>query len=199
MGAGRARADIDWAAVERAYRTSAASVTQIARRHGVGRSALYRRAKREGWRRKAAAGKGASPARSGPPGPRATKAAGSRSRRASPRGGARDQARGPAAQGKKARPAASRSDLRDDLGRLRALAEKLRVRLERVIEGEEGESVLGKREGPITLLVKLCQVTEKIIALERQLEGEPAGAEAVDLSENDKAILERFKRRLRPL
>ncbi|MFQ5985299.1 MAG: hypothetical protein ACE5LL_07275 [Alphaproteobacteria bacterium] len=157
MGAGKAKTAVDWAAVEREYRTGAAPVKEIARRHGVSPSALYRRARKENWQREAGARKA----------------------------------------GKKARSGAPASDLRHDLARLRALAEKLRVRLERVIEGKGANSVLGEREGAVGLLVKLCQVTEKIIALERQLEGQPAGVEAMDLSEHDKAILERFKRRLR--
>lgn len=190
MGAGKAKTAVDWAAVERGYRTGAAPVKEIARRHGVSPSALYRRARKENWQREAGARKaGARPA--------AAKAAASRGkRRLEADGGQGRRGRRPTA-GKKARSGAPASDLRHDLARLRALAEKLRVRLERVIEGKGANSVLGEREGAVGLLVKLCQVTEKIIALERQLEGQPAGVEAMDLSEHDKAILERFKRRLR--
>ena len=81
-----------------------------------------------------------------------------------------------------------------ELGRLRALAARLRERLEAVIEGERPYGVvLGGRESPATVLLKLCQITEKIIAIERGLAGTQAPTPA-QLSEQDREILERFKR-----
>ncbi len=83
----------------------------------------------------------------------------------------------------------------DELARLRALAAKLRDRLERVFDGKRPYGIaLGARESPATLLLKLCQITEKIIAMERRLAG--AGAPSPSqLNEQDRDILDRFKRR----
>ena len=88
-----------------------------------------------------------------------------------------------------------RSAAADELARLRALATKLRERLERLIEGERPRrAVLGARESPAALLLKLCQITEKIIAMERRVSG--ADAPTPDqLNEQDRDILDRFKRR----
>ena len=83
----------------------------------------------------------------------------------------------------------------DELARLRALAAKLRERFERLIEGRRPrKTVLGKRESPAALLLKLCQITEKIIAMERRVAGAEAPTPA-QLSEQDRDILDRFKRR----
>ena len=83
----------------------------------------------------------------------------------------------------------------DDLARLRRLATKLRRRLERVIDGRAtDDAVLGDRESPASLLLKLCQITEKIIAMERRLVGAAAPTPR-QLNEQDRDILDRFKRR----
>ncbi len=93
------------------------------------------------------------------------------------------------------------------LARLRALASQLFDHLECVMGSGQpaaGEATgngkkpakLGARENPAALLLKLCQITEKIIAIERRL----AGADAPtpnQLNEQDREILDRFKRRLR--
>ncbi len=83
----------------------------------------------------------------------------------------------------------------DDLARLRELAAKLRRRFERLIDGRTtDDAVLGSRESPASLLLKLCQITEKIIAMERRLAG-AAAPTPEKLSEQDRDILDRFKRR----
>ena len=83
----------------------------------------------------------------------------------------------------------------DDLARLRDLAAKLRRRLERLIDGRAADdAVLGGRESPASLLLKLCQITEKIIAMERRLAGAAAPTPR-QLNEQDRDILDRFKRR----
>ena len=85
----------------------------------------------------------------------------------------------------------------DELAHLRALAVKLRRRLERVIDGEAPGGVLaGARESPAALLLKLCQITEKIIAIERGLAGTRAPTNT-RISKEDHDILDRFKRRYR--
>ncbi len=60
--------------------------------------------------------------------------------------------------------------------------------------GEANDFVLGARESPASLLLKLCQINEKIVAIERRLAGDRVSAPA-DLSADDRAILDRFKRR----
>ena len=81
-----------------------------------------------------------------------------------------------------------------ELGLLRSLATKLRSRLERIIDGKSVDGVvLGDRESPATLLLKLCQINEKIIALERRLAGEPATSTPLELDAHDRRILDRFK------
>ena len=83
----------------------------------------------------------------------------------------------------------------DEIARLRRLAAKLRQRLERLIDGEtDDDAVLGGRESPASLLLKLCQITEKIIVIERRLVGADAPSPK-QLSEQDREILNRFKRR----
>ena len=83
----------------------------------------------------------------------------------------------------------------DDLARLRDLAAKLRRCLERLIDGRAADdAVLGGRESPASLLLKLCQITEKIIAMERRLAG-AAAPTPHQLNEQDRDILDRFKRR----
>ncbi len=82
-----------------------------------------------------------------------------------------------------------------DLARLRDLAAKLRRRLERLIDGPAtDDAVLGGRESPASLLLKLCQITEKIIAMERRLACAAAPTPR-QLNEQDRDILDRFKRR----
>ncbi len=138
-----------WRAIEAGYRAGLA-VRVIAQRHGMSMSAIYKRARRDDWRR--------------------------------------DQApRGPAAP-KLGTPA-------DDLARLRRLATKLRRRLERLIDGRAtDDAVLGGRDTPASLLLKLCQITEKIIAMERRLAG-AAAPTPLQLTEQDRDILDRFKHR----
>ncbi len=60
--------------------------------------------------------------------------------------------------------------------------------------GRENGLVLGPRESPASLLLKLCQISEKIIAVERRLAGRDAATPA-ELNDEDRAILARFKRR----
>lgn len=161
-----ARARIDWPAVEADWRTGIA-VRELARRHGISASTIYRRARKHRWQR---AAKPAAPAVV-----RAAKAA------------------VPNTAGRGA--AAVPSPAPDDLSRLRALTAKLRERLERVIDGETAaDAVLGARESPAALLLKLCQITEKIIAIERRVAGADAPTHA-EINEQDRDILDRFKRR----
>ncbi len=87
-----------------------------------------------------------------------------------------------------------RSAAADELARLRALATKLREKLERLIDSKRPRrTVLGARESPAALLLKLCQITEKIIAMERRVAGADAPTPA-QLNEQDREILKRFKR-----
>ena len=95
----------------------------------------------------------------------------------------------------------SRTDVSDlpvlELARLRALAAKLRQRLEVLIDDGayiQGGEVKGARENPANLLFKLCQITEKIITMESRVAGAD-GPTATRLSEQDHEILERFKAR----
>ncbi len=82
----------------------------------------------------------------------------------------------------------------DELVRLRVLATKLREKLERLIDSKRPRrTVLGARESPAALLLKLCQITEKIIAMERRVAGADAPTPA-QLNEQDREILKRFKR-----
>ena len=151
-----------WRAIEAGYRAGLA-VRVIAQRHGMSMSAIYKRARRDDWRRDVA--------------PRVP---------AAPKPG-RPAAPGPTAP-KLGTPA-------DDLARLRRLATKLRRRLERLIDGRTSDdAVLGGRESPASLLLKLCQITEKIIAMERRLAGAAAPTPR-QLNEQDRDILDRFKRR----
>ena len=85
-----------------------------------------------------------------------------------------------------------------ELAQLRSLAAKLRERLEHLIDGHRafGGNITGARESPAALLLKLCQITEKIITMESRMAGADAPA-ASRLSEQDHEILDRFKRRNR--
>ena len=92
-----------------------------------------------------------------------------------------------------AKPAASPGG---ELAQLRALAAKLRERFEHLIDGHRayGGKIMGTRESPAALLLKLCQISEKIITIERRL----AGADdptSTQFSEQDRDILDRFKHR----
>jgi len=169
----------DWPAIAAAYRAGA-SVAALARRYGVARSTIHRRAKREGWRR------------SPPPPPGrdgdalCARASGERRARSADR---RNGAPGVDPGG------ASAAEPGGELAPLRALASRLREALEAMIEaGEANDFVLGARESPASLLLKLCQINEKIVAIERRLAGDRVSAPA-DLSADDRAILDRFKRR----
>ena len=86
----------------------------------------------------------------------------------------------------------------DELAQLRSLAAKLSERLEHHIDGHRafGGKIMGAGESPAGLLLKLCQITEKIISIERQLGGADAPTPA-QLNEQDREILDRFKRRFR--
>ena len=85
-----------------------------------------------------------------------------------------------------------------ELAQLRALAAKLRARLEHLIDGHRafGGKITGARESPAALLLKLCQITEKIITMESRMAGADAPS-ASRLSEQDREILDRFKQRNR--
>ena len=83
-----------------------------------------------------------------------------------------------------------------ELAQLRALAAKLRGRLGNIIDGvqSDGGAVMGSRESPAALLLKLCQITEKITSMEGRLAGVD-GPTASRLSKQDHEILKRFKSR----
>jgi hypothetical protein len=119
-------------------------------------------------------------------------------RRARKEGWTRDDTEPAASQHAATSPARSAADCSpDELAHLRALAVKLRRRLERVIDGEApGDALAGARESPAALLLKLCQITEKIIAIERGLAGARAPTNT-RISKEDHDILDRFKRRYR--
>ena len=94
----------------------------------------------------------------------------------------------------------SREDTSDlpalELAQLRGLAGKLRERLENLIDGDrhDGGAVIGSRESPAALLLKLCQITEKITSMESRIAGTDMPT-AARLSEQDHEILKRFKSR----
>ena len=97
-------------------------------------------------------------------------------------------------RGGKTTPIPPAQEADGELGSLRNLATKLRSRLERIIDGKSVDGVvLGDRESPATLLLKLCQINEKIIALERRLAGEPATTTPLEMDAHDRRILDRFK------
>ena len=149
----RASRRIDWPAIEADFRAGMA-VIEIARRHDVSPSAIYRHARKGRWTGDRAVGP--------------------------------EKARGPRAEA---------PTVAGELRRLRALTAKLGERLECVIDGRAPDGkVLGARESPAALLLKLCQITEKIISIERQLGGADAPTPA-QLNEQDREILDRFKRR----
>ena len=83
-----------------------------------------------------------------------------------------------------------------ELAQLRALAAKLRDSLELLMDGALSTqgAVMGSRESPAALLLKLCQITEKIITMESRMAG-TGGPTAARLSEQDHEILKRFKSR----
>ena len=83
-----------------------------------------------------------------------------------------------------------------ELAQLRSLAAKLRERLEYLIDGGPSHdgAVMGSRESPAALLLKLCQITEKITSMESRMAGAD-GPSASRLSEQDHEILKRFKSR----
>lgn len=83
-----------------------------------------------------------------------------------------------------------------ELAQLRALAAKLRERAEQLIDGgQDHDGVgMGPRESPAALLLKLCQITEKITSMESRMAG-ANGPSASRLSEQDHEILKRFKSR----
>lgn len=83
-----------------------------------------------------------------------------------------------------------------ELAQLRALADKLRDRLELLMDGalSNRAAVMGSRESPAALLLKLCQITEKITTMESRMAGTD-GPTAERLSEQDHEILKRFKSR----
>jgi len=83
-----------------------------------------------------------------------------------------------------------------ELAQLRALAAKLRERLGNIIDGvqSDGGAVMGSRESPAALLLKLCQITEKITSMESRIAGTDMPT-AARLSEQDHEILQRFKSR----
>ncbi|MFQ5783597.1 MAG: hypothetical protein ACE5H8_02085 [Alphaproteobacteria bacterium] len=160
---------IDWAAIEAAYRAGHA-VRDIARRHGVSASTVHRRARRLAWRRET--DKGGRVQSSGG-------AATSPIRKPPKRRAGRGPSHAPT----------------EELARLRALAGKLCERLERAIEGESGNgATLTTSESQAALLLKLCQINEKIVAIERRVAGAEPPTPA-ELGEHDRDILDRFKRR----
>lgn len=83
-----------------------------------------------------------------------------------------------------------------ELSQLRDLAAKLRNRLDLLIDGHpsNGGAVMGARESPATLLLKLCQITEKITSMESRMQGADTPTTA-RLSKQDHEILKRFKSR----
>ncbi len=169
----------DWSVI-RAAHAAGVSVAALARRHRLAPSTIYRRAKREGWRR--ADDRESSPERGVPghdvPGQDVP--------------GRDDREARRAESGSPARRLVSPAG---ELAKLRVLAARLRERLETMIEGgRENGLVLGARESPASLLLKLCQISEKIIAVERRLAGQGAATPA-ELNDEDRAILARFKRR----
>ena len=183
----KARRTIDWRAVETDYRAGLA-VRVIARRHGVNPSTVYSRASRYEWRRNEAA----TPSR--PAERRAQAASPPTCLRRSEAPASRRQERASRRRERRSGFAQAGAPA-DEIARLRRLAAKLRQRLERVIDGEtDDDAVLGGRESPASLLLKLCQITEKIIVIERRLVGADAPSPK-QLSEQDREILNRFKRR----
>lgn len=179
---------IDWTAIAAAYRDGVA-VSAIARRHRIGPSTVYRRARKAGWTR------GRTPptaARTPVPGQSSINGKPSINGKSSVHGKTSGKA-APRTATRQKTPRRRRPD--GELAQLRALAARLRERLETAIEGGHADvAVLGRNESAAGLLLKLCQISEKIIAIERRLAGADAPT-ANQLDEHDREILDRFKRR----
>ena len=152
------RKPIDWAAIERDYRTGTFSNRELAHRHGCTETAIRKRAKREGWEKDLS-----EEVR------RATAAKLLRTE-------VRTQVRTPNAREDAAiieDAAELRASIvtthRRDLVQIHGLKRILAGRLADVLQGIDPEGpCLGEKESPGDLLERLSRVTARLIPLERQ-------------------------------
>lgn len=141
---------IDWAAIEREYRAGQLPVAEVARLYGVNPATIYRQAKRRGWTRDLA-----------------------------PAVRTRIETRleAPLIEGESeetVEAAAMRAvnvirSHRRDIARLRRIAEELARRIESALSvaADDDAPPVGGREGLDAALVRLAQVTARVILLER--------------------------------
>jgi hypothetical protein len=144
----------NWWAIEREYRAGQLPVAEVARLHGVSRHAIGRRAKRDDWTRDLEA---------------------KVRRRISARldDGVKEDAEGDdgdeTVEAAAARAVRVIRSHRADIARLRRIAEELARRTEaalKIADTEEAPPV-GGRDGLDAALVRLAQVTARVITLER--------------------------------
>lgn len=141
----------DWAAIEREYRAGQLPIAEIGRLHGVSRFAIGRRAKSGDW----------------------TRDLEDKLRRriwARLGNAAREDAEGDGAvEAAAARAVSVIRSHRADIARLRRIAEELARRIEAGLDvaGEDEAVPVGGRDGLDAALVRLAQVTARVITLER--------------------------------
>jgi hypothetical protein len=163
---------IDWAAIEREYRAGQLPVAEIARLYSVNRATIYKCATQRGWTRDLA------------PAVRT---------RISTRLDAPTAAEGDAAE-ETVEAAAMRAvsvirSHRRDIARLRRIAEELARRIEAALNAAPDDDTppVGGRDGLDAALVRLAQVTARVIMLERAAFGldERAKPAATNTGEED--------------
>ena len=161
---------IDWAALEREYRAGQLGVAELARLHDINPATIYKQAKRRGWTRDLA------------PAVRRRIAA-------------RLEAPASAEEAEETVEVAAERAVhvirshRRDIARLRRIAEELARRIEStlVASADDEAAPVGGREGLDGALVRLAQVTARVIMLERAAFGldERAKAPAVSGAAED--------------
>ncbi len=141
---------IDWAEIEREYRSGQLPIAEIGRLYGVARPTISKHAKRKGWTRDLA------------PAVR---------RQISTRLDAPTQTADPNQTIEAAAERAVRviRSHRRDIARLRRIAEELARRIESALNtvSDDDAAPVGGRDGLDAALVRLAQVTARVIMLER--------------------------------
>ncbi|MGD9538538.1 MAG: hypothetical protein AB7P52_11475 [Alphaproteobacteria bacterium] len=159
----------DWGAIEREYRAGQLPIAEIGRLHGVSRFAIGRRAKSGAW----------------------TRDLEDKLRRriwARLGGAAREDAEGDGTvEAAAARAVSVIRSHRADIARLRRIAEELARRVEAALDmaAEEEVAPVGGRDGLDAALVRLAQVTARVITLERAAFGLDEWAKAPAESEGE--------------
>jgi hypothetical protein len=144
----------DWAAIEREYRAGQLPVAEIARLHGVSRHAVGRRAKRDGWARDLAK--------------KVRRRISARLDAKARRDDETDEA-DETVEAAAARAVRLIRSHRADIARLRRIAEELARRIEAALDHTSNDEAppVGGRDGLDTALMRLAQVTARVITLER--------------------------------